>query len=116
MKQSKKAQLKKEIDKLAKRKYWQPYCLICGKPAQVLHHFIPRSQSLYLRWDKRNLIPICNGCHTRHHRAGDPSIHAIILKKKGWEWYEDLMQDRHTIFKDTLTNLREVRERLNKEE
>jgi 5-methylcytosine-specific restriction endonuclease McrA len=64
-------------------------CLVCGKPMSCLHHYFPKSSAIHLRYDWFNLIPLCNGCHFRHHQ-GDPRIQNAINKIKGTEWLEDL--------------------------
>jgi len=65
------------------------FCLICGKPISCLHHFFPKSMSTALRYEIKNGIPICQGCHFSHHN-GDPRIQETIINKKGKEWREDL--------------------------
>jgi hypothetical protein len=42
------------------------YCYICGKPAENIHHVIPRSNIL-LRYDIKNLLPLCCNCHNEVH-------------------------------------------------
>ncbi len=75
-------------------------CEVCGKPMSCLHHFFPKSISARLRYDWDNLIPICQGCHMRHHQAGDPRIHETIKQKKGGlEWYEALRKRGREIIK-----------------
>lgn len=70
-------------------------CEVCSKPMSCLHHFFPKSVSSRLRYDWDNLIPICNGCHMRHHQANDPTIHGTILKKRGQAWYEVLIVKKY---------------------
>lgn len=110
---TKKTRLKKKMDKMVQRICVSnnPICFVCGKPTKECHHYIPKSQSLNLRYDFRNLIPLCKSCHFRHHK-GDPQVHKVILEKKGFEWHEALQRDRRKIFKNTLGNLKEVKERL----
>ena len=67
-------------------------CEICGKPQEVMHHFIPKSQSAVLRYDERNLIPICKGCHFRHHLTGDATIHGTVQSKRGEAWFRNIME------------------------
>ena len=116
-KKDKRTQLKRELDKLIQeiyvRKY--PYCLVCNDKTDEMHHFIPKSRSLFLRYDERNLIPLCKRCHCAHH-FGDPTIHVVILRKKGCKWYESIIKDRYKIMKDTLENLRAIEEKLKKEQ
>jgi hypothetical protein len=106
--------LKKRLDRLiqtlTKLKYKS--CLVCGQPISCGHHYIQKSQSLWLRWDMRNIIPICSKCHTLHHKSGDPRIHQEILRKKGHKWADELEAERRIIFKNTLGNLKVVEEDL----
>lgn len=73
-------------------------CEYCGKPAQTMHHFFPKSRASALRYHEPNLIPICNGCHFAHHN-GDPRIHAKIIEKRGMKWYKDLLKKKEEITK-----------------
>lgn len=113
-KKDKRTQLKRELDKLVQQIYVRkyPYCLVCGDKTSEMHHFIRKSGSLYLRYDERNLIPLCKRCHCAHHTSGDVTIHATILKKKGQQWLESIYRDRRKIMKDTLENLRLIEEKL----
>lgn len=69
-------------------------CLICGGKYSCLHHFYPKSQTTYLRYNWKNLIPICAKCHFAHHN-GDPEIHASVIRIKGDEWFEKLKAERN---------------------
>ena len=106
--------LKKALDRLVQEKFRKPgdKCLVCGNPAQVLHHYIQKSQSMNLRFDDDNLILLCNSCHCKHHQGGDPKIHQEILRKKGHEWADFLEERRRIIFKATLSNLRLIEQTL----
>lgn len=68
-------------------------CFVCLNRAEVMHHFILKSLSSALRYDFRNLIPLCNLCHFRNHK-GDFEIAAIITQKKGKEWLTYLKENR----------------------
>ena len=65
-------------------------CLICGREYSCLHHYFPKSTSTSLRYDWENLIPICVGCHNRHHSASDPRIHSAVIRIKGDDWNKEL--------------------------
>jgi len=69
-------------------------CLICGGKLSCLHHYFPKSTSAGLRYDKDNLIPICQGCHFRHHN-GDPRIQNAINEIKGKEWLTRLAKKKY---------------------
>ncbi len=89
-----------------------PYCLLCGQPQQVMHHFFPKSVSARLRYSWDNLIPLCNGCHNRLHQSGDPSYEQRIIEKKGVEWYKALDAIRRNTIKVNVTYYREVKKLL----
>lgn len=95
------SQLRNKCDKLLQEEGKKRYnkCEVCGNPISCLHHFFPKSVSSRLRYDWDNLIPICNGCHMRHHQAGDPSIHAKIIEHRGLGWYEELNITRRELIK-----------------
>jgi 5-methylcytosine-specific restriction endonuclease McrA len=76
-----------------------PHCLVCGHRTSEMHHFVPKSQSNNLRYDEINLVPLCRGCHFRHHSAGDPTVVATILDKNGMGWFDELQKRRKIICK-----------------
>jgi len=107
--------LRNKADRLTqiegKRRYSK--CLICGKPNQVLHHFVPKSVSSNLRYDWENLIPLCNGCHMRLHQSGDPDYEQRIIKARGGsEWYEKLRKRGREIIKVNREYFTKVIEKL----
>ena len=76
----------------------KPKCLVCGKKAITVHHFIEKSLSAALRYDFENLIPICAEDHFKIHK-GDPQPEAIILFKFGKEWFDKLQKKRRKLVK-----------------
>lgn len=64
-------------------------CLVCGRDMSCLHHYYPKSSAGNLRYNFLNLIPICQGCHFRHHN-GYPEIHNKINEAKGGLWLREL--------------------------
>lgn len=75
---------------------WGDICEVCRKPANAFHHFIPRSKSLFLRYDVLNGVPLCRSCHSKiHHITKNPDdvyeIQKKIRKQRGkvWENYID---------------------------
>jgi len=93
-------QLKVKADKLVQeigRKIY-PRCLVCGKDTTEMHHYIPKSRSNILRYNFKNLIPLCHSCHFKYHH-GDPYIGIIILKTKGFDWADDLNKQRNIFVK-----------------
>ena len=86
------------------------FCEVCGMPLSCLHHFVKKSQSNRLRYDKDNLIPICNSCHFKIHITDDPSIEATIIRKRGWKWYDQLMKKKHEMVKTNLPYYLKIKE------
>lgn len=70
-------------------------CEACGKPMSCLHHYYPKSSAGHLRYNWLNLIPICQGCHFKHHK-GNPDIHNTINAKRGDKWLKDLQEAKRT--------------------
>lgn len=70
-------------------------CEVCGSPCSVGHHIFPKSISSRLRYEMDNIAHLCQGCHMKHHLAGDPRIQEQIKRnrggvEKGLEWFERL--------------------------
>jgi len=89
-----------------KEKY--PYSVLSGQPTEVIHHFVPKSQSNNLRYDEKNACPCTNGEHFRHHNVGDPSLSIAFIKDRGQKWIDDLNFRRHQICKHTKQYLEEI--------
>lgn len=106
--------LRRKADKLI-QEYYVPRnlrCLICPSPTHAMHHFIPKSQSNYLRYREENLIPLCQNHHFAHHTKGDTSIGAEIVLIKGQNWLDDLQTKRHIIQKVNKSFYEKVIKRL----
>lgn len=89
--QQKKKALRKTANGLWKEaciKIWGLQCQVCFKMAGQVHHYYPKGAYGHLRLDTDNGIPICQGCHMRHHSAADPRIHQTIDERRGIEWVE----------------------------
>jgi len=84
-----KSQLRRKADKLWYLKCLRPKCEVCGNVATQVHHFFAKGMYSRLRYNLANGISLCKSCHFRHHN-GDPTIHQIIIKKRGEGWYKKL--------------------------
>ena len=67
-------------------KYPNHPCESCGRPFQVMHHFVEKSQSTGLRFEHDNLIFLCHPCHFRHHRTGDSMVMGEVIRQRGLKW------------------------------
>lgn len=91
---------KKKADK-AMQEYYRKQdlkCEYCGRPANIKHHFFPKSRASVLRYYELNLISLCQGCHFAHHN-GDPRIHVEIIRQRGNKWYNNLLKEKNKIIK-----------------
>ena len=83
------------------------YCF-CGKPISCLHHHHTKGRSSALRYEIKNGVPICQGCHTQHHQASDVDIefnYKIFMEDRwGEDWEIELRQQRFAN-KDLKTNV-----------
>src|SRR3990167_784827 len=85
-------------------------CEMCNKPYQVLHHFIFKSQSNYLRYEPRNYVFVCNGCHYKFHQP-DPMIYIRLNKLRGQEWADWIEAHKRKLKSDKRQELIEIIER-----
>lgn len=95
-----KAELKQEADdlwRLAVDKKWGVWCEVSpafGKKQKRAnrHHFFPKGRYGHLKFDVDNGVPLTYHFHMLHHQHSDPIVHAIIRKKRGERWYQDLLK------------------------
>jgi 5-methylcytosine-specific restriction endonuclease McrA len=69
-------------------------CESCGGKNEVLHHFITKALSSYLRYKWENGIKLCKSCHFRLHFQEDAEINAKIIAKRGQDWYNWIQEHR----------------------
>jgi hypothetical protein len=101
--------LQNKLDKLIQQTRVDYFCLVCARPASVYHHYIQKKQSTYLRFNEKNLIPLCNSCHTGIHLRGDPEITRTIQKEMGEEWCEWIKEHRDIVVKRDLKYYEELK-------
>ena len=101
---------KKPSRKYLKRKYdklWRELiskraggmCEVCGKPGNQPHHIIGRSNHA-LRWDVRNGVWMCAGCHTMNNNSAhvDHVGFMLWLKEHRLADYGYLLERRNDIW------------------
>ena len=69
-------------------------CESCGKLSNLVHHFIEKSRCNFLRFNDKNLIPLCSKCHSLHHCFGDSTIMGNVVLKRGRKWYNTIQKLR----------------------
>lgn len=118
---SKSSILQKECDRLLQlvNKATHSECEACGGPNQVGHHWIEKSRSNFLRYDlERNIIPLCNSCHSKIHNIfgnnimGGLNVAEAIIEKRGRAWKETLERERAKTIKTDVAHYESVRSEL----
>ncbi len=79
------------MQEIAREMYGDKGCLICDNEYSCCHHYVLKSHSTLLRYNWKNLIPICGRCHNNHHQHKDSTVHARIDIIKGTEWVEEIL-------------------------
>ena len=78
----------------------KPYSILSGKPTEVIHHRIRKSESNNLRYYLPNGVPLTDTEHKSIHNRGN-STELDIDAKMGEEWTKDLLEKRSVIVKLT---------------
>lgn len=88
----------KLLQEIGRDIYQDDGCLICGGEYSCLHHIITKGSSTYLRYNWKNVIPICAKHHFKIHSHEPTDVKSLmdkIIDIKGREWFEDLQAERN---------------------
>src|SRR3990167_8461493 len=99
-----------------------PYCESCGRPSQVMHHWIEKSRSNNLRYNlKLNLIALCLPCHAKIHNifgnsvVGGLNVAETVIKRRGRAWKSIVEIEGRKLIKVNVAYYLKVKTRLEKE-
>jgi len=103
--------LKRKADRLfqeiGKQKF--PRSIISGKPTEVIHHFIYKSDSNNTRYDWDNAIPLTIKEHQKiHENKKQGTLSLEVVSKKGEDWQKRLLEKSKIRVKLTEGYLEEV--------
>jgi len=92
---------------------WGNQCIIdyCSLQVKSCHHYKPKGQYGFLRYDLDNAIPICWPHHFRLEKA-DNSLVAQIVIKRGRKWYEKMENKVRERPKGSFTTIKWYRENI----
>jgi len=111
----KKTNLKKKIDKLYSEIIRSKgYCERCGKSGPLNAHHVIGRRNLATRWDLRNGICLCVGCHKfNKNSAHEDPVHFIEwFKTYRPDDYKYLLKKKNEINLYTIYELEEIYEKL----
>ena len=67
--------------------FWGDPFAKCTKETQVAHHHCHKAKSLTLRYDLKNLIPLCNHCHLMLH-WNESYWASKVVQIRGLRWFK----------------------------
>ncbi len=88
----------KKFQEIGREMYEEKGCLICGGKYSCLHHVFTKASCTHLRYNWKNVIPICVGCHFKIHGSEPVNVKSlmdIVIDLKGEDWYEELKRERN---------------------
>jgi len=72
---------------------------IFGGATECIHHFLPKSLGLSLRWYVKDGIPVTVKQHNEIHGKDGKKMEERIIEIKGKEWLKDLYAQRMKLAK-----------------
>jgi 5-methylcytosine-specific restriction endonuclease McrA len=104
------SQLIKELDALLSHKVRDEaggICFMCGGIATQVHHYWTKKAHGKVRFDERNLLPMCWNCHiNKVHRSLEiEDLRRKLIKKIGQKGFDDLYRLAHEPYKWTADEL-----------
>ena len=92
-----------------RREFGDRKCEGCGKPMELMHHYVLKCHSNYLRYNHpENLIFICKKCHSQVHGFHGELINAQIILKRGQSWLDKLRKLERIKIDLGMNKLREI--------
>lgn len=89
-----------------RRYYLNGVCEMCNaRLFYCVHHFIEKSASNYLRYDRKNLVRVCKSCHSKFHKFIDPEYPIKLAQIRGSEWVQYIKDRRHLLKTDNRKEL-----------
>jgi len=76
----------------------------CGLSATEIHHYIPVSVCLGMRYFVPNGVPICRKCHSLLKFNQGSEIDAKIILTRGENWLKDILTKRDYWSQNKITN------------
>ena len=107
-KKVKKSTIEKKLDRAWSKKILSKgKCEVCGNTEYLNAHHIEGRRNLRLRWDLRNGVCLCSGCHMFRKDSAhqSPEWFHFWLEENRWEDLQYVMCHRNEIKKWTIEDL-----------
>ena len=69
-----------------------PFCERCGLMGECVHHIIPRCKAPELTYEWSNLMTLCNDCHMKEHKMGNPNSYELGQSMEEREYVYDELE------------------------
>lgn len=84
-----------KADKIFMSQFHGLPCEVCGKTEGTAgHHVVGKRRSRALKYDKRNIVVLCQGHHTFSNDMAPHSTNQMAVVRFG-EWFKIAFPDRH---------------------
>lgn len=94
----------------------------CTGRLEVMHHHFHWGHSMALRFEERNLVPLCNSCHCAHHNYNHKTKVAYETEMRniwGNDWEDQLLKleqkhipktalEKKDFYKDLINNVYKI--------
>lgn len=89
-------------------------CEVCGSQQSLNPHHIEGRRNLRLRWEPRNGVCLCSGCHVFRIQSAhqSPEWFHYWLEDKRWEDLSFVLANREEIKKWTIEDMQEQLDKL----
>lgn len=83
----------------------------CTGRMEVIHHHFHWGQSVALRFEERNFVPLCHSCHCAFHKSGNHTIKTNYEREMrdawGSDWEDQLLRIEQTHVKQSVPDKRD---------
>jgi len=104
------AYYRKKADKLFQQWFISKnsQCELCLNVATCGHHFVTKAASSALRYEEKNMIPVCTGCHLGFHSSRASDFIGRIVLLRGAKWFQYLQLSKYKISKINIGYYKDI--------
>lgn len=85
------------------------YCVTCGAVSDLqCSHYYTKKAHASVRWDDRNAVAQCPGCHLRHHNTDPGAYSSYLMDKLGRDGFDLLRLKAYSTADYSYSDLCEI--------